>query len=189
MLMRPDSEYLPLDSWSILLCPCGSLLSATIFGSHEVASGSSILKTLVQQSHGAYFHPRQVSAKFLPVRDFRNGVQQTTRFVASNAWNAPRSLENPTHTHLCKCLSQRRLRSCTVLDRNHMHHRVDIKPILRPRPRTGLDLKDPMGSNDELRLTFDRDTKLAAGDRAIPGFGGHGLELELVAGLDRVDTE
>lgn len=79
--------------------------------------------------------------------------------------------------------------SCTILDRNHVHHGIDVKAILRPRLYTRLDLEDSMWPDDELRLVCDRDTKFAAGDGAVAGFGRRGLELELVSGLDCVDAE
>lgn len=46
-----------------------------------------------------------------------------------------------------------------------------------------------MGSDDKLRLACDRDTKLAAGDGTIAGFGRYGLEFQVVSGLDRFNAE
>lgn len=75
------------------------------------------------------------------------------------------------HTHLWKVLASGAPGLRTVLDRNHVHHGIDVKAILRPRLYTRLDFEDSMWTNDELRLAFDRDTKFAAGDRAVAGFG------------------
>lgn len=82
--------------------------------------------------------------------------------VASNVWNVSQSLEKCTldgRPHLSEqFLSAPLPRSRTVLDRNHVHHRIDIQSILRPSLRTRLDLENSVGPDHEFGLAFDRHT-------------------------------
>lgn len=81
---------------------------------------------------------------------------------ASNAWNVPQSLEKITpdgRPRLSEHISAHPSpRSRTVLDRNHVHHRIDIKSILRPSLHARLNLEDSMGPDHELGLAVDRHT-------------------------------